>query len=389
MNKNLVIFLMIFITIGLTIGEASAATTGSVKNLNTGKSYNTIQSAVNAASSGNTIVVYSNYTGTENINIPSNESGLTIKSNGSVTVQNSSASSPVFTVNANSVTITGFKIKGGTDGVYLNNVKSCNITGNNITGSSIAGVNVWNSAVASWANDNYYNIINNNQVTNNNGKGIIFNQTAADTLTNNQVNNNAGDGIYFYNSYNVDLTSNTANNNGGNGISMINVGGMASNTGMLDCTCGCEWGDAIEQCTINNNTNNGIFMNNSCGVFVIGSTINTNHQNGIYAANSVQAPDNEGGDSGANLILNYNGLYNTISNNTNYGIKLENDVSTIITDNNFINNHNNVTQAYADHLSAVSASGNYWSDWNGIPPYNFATDSGTAASDSSPSSSQY
>ena len=105
-----------------------------------GADYTTIQAAVTAATAGDTIIVRDGAY-VENVIV---DKSLVVRSeNGAaaVTVTAVTTSSPVFTVNASSVTIDGFTVSGTTStsvgGIEVKNVGSCLIAGNDVTGCGV------------------------------------------------------------------------------------------------------------------------------------------------------------------------------------------------------------------------------------------------------------
>jgi parallel beta-helix repeat protein len=159
--------------------------------------YATIQAAVNAASSGDNIIVKD---GTYIENVDVNKDHLTIKSeNGAekTIVEAAKSYQSVFVVNANYVTIEGFTIKGAIGswnaGIYLNGVSYCNVRDNLIL-------------------DSFY--------------GIYLHYSSNNALTDNTTNLNVT-GISLYNSYNNVLTSNTASSNNTFGFDIVGGSGNA------------------------------------------------------------------------------------------------------------------------------------------------------------------
>ena len=114
--------------------------------------FTSIQDAVDAASPGDTIIVYPG-TYTENVDV--NKDHLTIKSEGgadSTIVQAADSDYPVFEVTADYVNISGFTVKdatgdveksgfGGT-GIALNSVSYCNVS-DNIAVNNTAGIELF------------------------------------------------------------------------------------------------------------------------------------------------------------------------------------------------------------------------------------------------------
>jgi parallel beta-helix repeat protein len=182
-----------------------------------------IQDAVNAASPGDTIMVYPG-TYTENVDV--NKDHLTIQSeNGAEkTIVQAPALSDgpdpdsfVFKITADYVTFDGFTVKGGEEGqswktvaakgVYLEGAEQCRISHNIISRAVIAGIFVSGSS----------NTIESNIVFDNWNDGIdVFYVSNSNILTNNTVYDNTHEGIILeYSSQNT-LIGNTMLSNGNN-----------------------------------------------------------------------------------------------------------------------------------------------------------------------------
>jgi PGF-CTERM protein len=191
--------------------------------------YTTIQSAVDNASGGDTIIVRDG-TYTENVDV---DKRLTIRSeNGSDSTIVSAANSShnVFKVTADYVTISGFTVTGATkdldiSGIYLSDADYCDIS--NIKASNNgAGIFLFNSSNNTIKNNAvnsnewtgiYVEFSSNNTIASNiastNGEGICLGRfTSSNIVTNNTASNNH-DGIRLYSSGNNKLTNNNASNN--------------------------------------------------------------------------------------------------------------------------------------------------------------------------------
>jgi parallel beta-helix repeat protein len=162
-----------------------------------------IQSAVNNATAGDTIIVHDwNYT--ENVCVPKR---LTIRSdNGSANciVTAASAGDHVFDVTADYVNISGFTVTMGTPGgwmagVYLNTADHCNIS-NNIISKDYNGIQLLYS-------DN--NTLTGNNVSSNFNFGIQLSSSSNNLIYDNYFNNsrNVRSGIEHKNYWNITNTT--------------------------------------------------------------------------------------------------------------------------------------------------------------------------------------
>lgn len=166
-----------------------------------------IQAAVNAAASGDTIIVRD---GLYSENIDVTKTYLTIRSeNGSahVTVEAENSNDDVFYIATDYVNISGFTLKGSTGlyyaAIYLENANHGNISGNTLL-LNTEGLILYNS-------DN--NTLSNNTANSNGDYGIYLARSSNNTLTNNTVSNNYIGIMLYPSSTNNTLSNNTASNN--------------------------------------------------------------------------------------------------------------------------------------------------------------------------------
>jgi len=189
-----------------------------------GADFTRIQEAVNAASSGDTIIVYPG-TYIENINV--NKDPLTIQSESGAEVTTVQAANPddhVFEITANYVNVRGFIVSGATEGagINLDHADYCNISDNSVLN------NFWGIQLHYSNNNN----LTNNSVNSNSCFGIDLISSSSNSLTSNSANSNSLYGIYLYWSSNNALTNNVANSNGESGIYLYYSGhnNLANNT---------------------------------------------------------------------------------------------------------------------------------------------------------------
>ena len=190
-----------------------------------------IQDAVDAATAGDTIIVYQG-TYTENVNVYKR---LTIKSQsraGTTFVQAADPRFNVFKVTADYVTISGFTAKGANyhengayyviAGIYLRDADYCNISSNTASNNNLGIIleyssnnalshnsasNIHSGIYLGYSSDN--TLIKNNAGSNKEGYGIKLWHSSNNVLNNNYVNSN-GMGIWLYE---LDSSANTLINN--------------------------------------------------------------------------------------------------------------------------------------------------------------------------------
>ena len=112
-----------------------------------------------------------------------------------------------------SVTLQGFAINGGAEGVLCGNSSVCNFTGNTVQSSLDNGVLV---SVASSA------VLSGNVVQNNGARGMTVNLNSSANSNNDTFQGNAGPGIVANQGYVLTFTS-VIQNNGSNGSPGINA----------------------------------------------------------------------------------------------------------------------------------------------------------------------
>jgi parallel beta-helix repeat protein len=214
-----------------------------------------IQSAISAASSGNTINVLA---GTYIENITINKPLTITGADNTTTIIDGSDNGIVVNVTSNNVNLSGFTVRnsgltGVEAGVALSGANGCNIS-NNIISDNFAGVALVASTSNTISNNilsaNYFgvylgntttpstgNTISGNTITGsiavvlaptlNTGDGIYADQNCNNnTYLNNIIQNNGKDGIYFWKSSSNTVTGNTISGNTSQGIQLM---GSANN----------------------------------------------------------------------------------------------------------------------------------------------------------------
>lgn len=230
MNKNNVIIVILLI--------ALLCSTASAEELHVdGETYATIQGAIVAASTGDTIIVHDG-TYTEDIEISKQ---LTIESENGYENCFIEPTSPIV-LTENLITLKGFTITGGE--------------------SYCTGIQV----------DSNDNEIRNNIITFFEGPGIDLSSSNGNTIIDNVISCNIDAGIYLDDSHHNKLTGNTLQYNGGYycGIHMVS---STYNTITANTLSDHLHGIFMESCTYNAIMNNAIF-NNEHGIYLQGSSIN-------------------------------------------------------------------------------------------------------------------
>jgi len=244
--------------------------------------YQTIQSAIDAASNGDTIIVRDG-TYTENVDV---NKSLVIQSEngpGVTTVQAASPADHVFDVNASTVEITGLTVRGATEikmaAIDLSSVSSCRISDNKVEGS-YWGIRLYQSGDIR---------VENNTVSSNLGDGVSIASSNGNAVTGNTVTN-CKNGIYLAFSDSNRVTGNTVVNNDEWGVYLAvadsntirdNEIGLNGKSGVLlhDKTNN----NTISSNTISSNVFDGIVLKSaSAHNVVVGNTVSGNQSDGIF-----------------------------------------------------------------------------------------------------------
>jgi len=173
---------------------------GPVHNLNTNLYYTTIQSAIENASSGDVIQVESG-TYYENLYI---DKKITLMGENKDTTIIDGQGSTVINIDANDVTITGFTIRSGYNGVYIEDSSDNLIINNKITANDYDGILLYNS-------DN--NEINGNIITYSSNQAIQLFSSHYNDILGNTLKHSTYCGIWIKTSNNNNIQGNDCKNN--------------------------------------------------------------------------------------------------------------------------------------------------------------------------------
>ncbi len=276
-----------------------------------------IQDAIDNASNGDTIFVYS---GTYYENIVINKNSINIfGENKDNTIIDGGGTGNVIYVYGDEVNISDFAIQNGDFGIWLYDSSNINITGNTIKDNKYVGINMLRLSNNKITNNNiknnefgtylYYSSNNNiagNIITDNNKDGIYLSISSNNNITdNNTIMNNKENGIVLYYSPNNNIAGNIITDNNKDGIWLFR-----------------SPNNNITVNTIMDNIRYGILLQNSSYNINAGNTISNNWQ-GIVLYYS---PNN-------NITGN-----NNITDNNGYGILLRYSSENIIDDNMIIKN---------------------------------------------------
>ncbi len=243
----MVSILTLYIFINLIPVERCTATNGNmlyVGGTETGN-YSSIQQAIDAASSGDTIFVYR---GTYYENIDINKSIILIGDLNHTTIIDGNGAEIVINIVANDVKIQGFLVRNsGWDSVRFAGISirsdGCFIS-KNIIDNNYQGIFLENTTQSMIS----YNSINNNSY------GIALKNSTSAGILNNNIYESINDGIYLSNSSENTINNNTIENNQQYGI-------LSTYAGPIDKQYRKESkNNIIIKNLINNNKKDGIYL---------------------------------------------------------------------------------------------------------------------------------
>ena len=396
MDKGYGILIVSVTILVLCVVVTTSATNWSVDGSG-GADFTGIQDAINNASAGDTILVYSGVY-YENVVV---DKSVTLKGIDQPVVDARGSKSAI-TLTADGITLVGFNATNSGSSWSDAGIK---VTSNNntITSNNVSS-NSWEGICLSSSSNN--NTIRGNNVSNNNGGGIDLPYSHNNTITGNTVSNNNDDGISLYYSSNNNITGNNITNHM-NGIALYyssNNNTITNNTFVNDGLIVFVSRQYIKQNRVEDNTVNGkplVYLEDvsyykvedagqvilvNCNNITIENLDLSNTSGGIalWKTENSKISNNTVCNNRGGISLSHSSnnsiTGNTVSNNNDDGIRLWFSSNNKIYFNNFINNTANVdsyistniwnspleiTYTY-DGTTYKSYLGNYWDDYEGI-----------------------
>ena len=194
------------------------------------------------------------------------------------------------------VTVQGFNINGGADGIVCGSASVCYITGNTVQSSAgQEGILIGGGSRG---------FLLNNMVKNNSQRGMTVNEGGQAFSSTDTFQNNADTGIVLNTNGFLECVSSTVENNGNGGIVVTDHSTLRS----ISCAVGGNTGDGVivqrgsaarfdsylGATTVSSNTGNGVFVRDlSSGFFSPGASI-TGNQSGTDVVCAPQFPATRG-----------------------------------------------------------------------------------------------
>jgi len=268
----------------IVTGEPTGTRGTIVVNASGGGDYTHLQWAIDNASEGDTVYV---------------EAGIyneTVEIAKSITLTGESLDRTMITgegrivnVSADGVNISGFTVTGSTVayegiGIYLENVRNCNVSGNNCSNNSYCGISLQNTSHIS-ITDNICNgigITYTYGVYSTDGMGILVCETEEVLIDNNLCSNNTLHGIEFLSVNHSTIRNNTCSMNGG----VFNIGkgillSKSNNNTIASNNCSGNFAQGI-LCYCGS----GIVLSESRDNTIVQNDMYENYENGICLSNS-------------------------------------------------------------------------------------------------------
>jgi len=341
--------------------------------------FHTIQEAINAASSGDTIFVHS---GTYYENVVVNKTVTVVGENSYDTIIDGGGTPPVVRVTSHRVEIRHFTIRNSGRvwngyGLELNNVRNCSISENNITDNHF-GI---------WLLGSSRNGISGNILTNSTANGIYALRSPYNSIHRNSVANNWR-GIKLEDSPNNHISGNNVTDNTYGGVDLIltsfttiHENNIAKNNQGVVLGKNCS-GNIIVNNDFALNGEGFTLFTGSYSNFVIANNITRNYSGGecLYSNNNTISRNNIANNEAFGIGLGRS-EYNIIEANnitsSSWGILLFEAFNNTLFHNNFANNTKGVFDISWEHPAVSSmntwdngypSGGNHWSDYESRYP---------------------
>jgi len=329
--------------------------------------YPTIQAAVDAANKGDVIQVLA---GVYYENVVIDEEVTLIGANKDTTIIDGTQFGNVIHVQASGVTITGFTIRNGNNGIrVMGTIGNVNVEGNIIKNNRY-GISLIGDEVTSTTD----NIISGNTFQNNSNVSISITKGLSNTINQNDISGSAyGMKLFFTDTTTISDNLLTSNSYGiyiyySTGADVINNTGIDNSFGIYAVRSDNIF---IRDNKINGSTY-GIQLYESYSSTILYNDVSDNPSFGIYLtySNTTSVTNNTMSRNDWGFTL-YNSSSNTIEGNTisynTFGIATAISSGNTIYHNNLINNVDQITRDGASaNTWSQNGEGNYWSDYQGV-----------------------
>lgn len=315
-------------------------------------------------------IFYSNNTIISDSFFNNNGNGIKIVESRNIVLTNNIASNNIFSA-----------LNG--HGIAISSSEILELVGNTCNNNEFLGIYIEDSTT----------IIMTNNTCLENGGGIFIEDSEEVELKGNKCNYNNGNGIYLSIVLDSRIEDNQCNYNGNEGMYL--TGANNATVESNKCNNNVEAGIyvfyspfSVLENNLCNNNENGIYCTGSYFAQIINNTCNENTEYGIYISGGREPPTGKWVIISNNTIKQNNyGIYlmgawycqitfNTIQENTLYGIAVDGVSQENVIHHNFFidNNLGGTSQAYDNYpnntwYDEITEEGNYWSGWDKKKPY--------------------
>lgn len=236
-----------------------------------------LQAAVDAATPGTTLLVSG--TCSENVVVTEDKSGITLDGQSTATISGPDATQPTVRVKGRGITIKGFIITGGNQGIQISRGTAL-INSNTIQGTGAApGPGIGISIQSNSSARIIFNTIENNpsdgiQVNENSSARIGILAGSDTTASLNTIRGNGGRGIRVTRSSNARIVGNTIENNAREGIRI-------QRDSQADISSNSINGNASGGITVESNSGVNLGNDTGTGIFDLPNTTTVNNTNGF------------------------------------------------------------------------------------------------------------
>ncbi len=359
----LAVLLLSPLLVAVSVAPYSVPVAASPSIIRVPDDYRKIQEAVNAANSGDIVLVSA---GTYYEHVRVNKTISLVGQSREATIIDGNRAGDVLYVTADNVKISGFTVQnGGGLGVYL----GCGLVLERCNGNTIYANTIASNVFGVWLEESLGNMITGNRILNNgvgpgflmHGAGIVLGYSNSNIINHNYISSNVVGGISLSSSYNNIVNHNTVTKN----VEAVFLVSSPENIIGDNIVASNDGGIEIRYSAKNTIRRNQIFKNEGGGIGVLESEMNIIRENNVT--------ENKIGIGISHRSPNNTFVGNTISNNLN-GIKIHYSNGSVIHHNNFINNTVNAPEDVYPNVNTwdddYPSGGNYWSDYLGADLYN-------------------
>lgn len=230
---------------------------------------NTIGNALKKLKPGDTLLVSG--TCNENVEIAVEASRITLDGQGKATVNGPDSSKPTIRVTGRGITVKGFTITGGAQGIQVWGGGDAEIDGNTIQNVGRFGIQLARTSTALIVNNTIWNNANNGITVGGSSYALIGIRSGLDKTTSpNTIESNGSHGISVSRASSARIVGNVIRNNKGNGLAV-------SRTSQADISNSTIEGNAQDGINVTQNSSVNLGVGTGTGIFDLANTTASNN----------------------------------------------------------------------------------------------------------------